>query len=501
MSTAASHIADTRSDRFAPFLSKPVGWGLCTAVSAVCYLVAIRFIDLWPFALFAPMPLLAASFAAPSRLRATFCAFVPIFIGSFGLWSAESFFLTLRAFVAVGVVSAIVVSGLVLVARAAGRQWTKAATALVFPTLYAALNFAFSRTAYDGTWANPAYRMDGLLPLLQIASVTGISGIVFAMTLPASGIALAWYRAESGKPWRTAAAVPLAIFGGLLLLGYSRLTMAPYTPSMRVAMIASDHESAYSRTTDQSKASDLLAFYAREVPKAAARGAQVVVLPEKIVAVTAEDRLVLTQLLSGAASLSHVWLIAGVNEIDRTPKINAAWVFSADGALVGEYHKHYFVRDFEDGYQAGDHIYVAHTPWGKTGVAICKDLDYPWFMRGYGAADVRLMLVPAWDWEGPNAVIHERMALVRGVENGFALARSAKTGFVSAHDAFGRTLASNSTFAEDPAMVVTMYPWAREPRLTPVSVTGSDGSALPPRSEFWRYSSSAARPKIPTSKL
>ena len=57
--------------------------------------------------------------------------------------------------------------------------------------------------------------------------------------------------------------------------------------------------------------------------------------------------------------------------------MNAAWVFSPAGALVGEYHKHYFVRGFEDEYRSGDRIYVIDAPWGKTGVAICKDLNYP----------------------------------------------------------------------------------------------------------------------------
>jgi apolipoprotein N-acyltransferase len=127
---------------------------------------------------------------------------------------------------------------------------------------------------------------------------------------------------------------------------------------------------------------------------------------------------------------------------------------------------------------------VIDAPWGKTGVAICKDLDYPWFIRTYGARNVTLMLVPAWDWKEPNAVIHERMALVRGVENGFAMARSAKTGFVTAHDAFGRTLMSNSTFAEDPAMVVADVPLGPGITPSPGSVTGSDGSASQPRSEY-----------------
>ena len=152
-----------------------------------------------------------------------------------------------------------------------------------------------------------------------------------------------------------------------------------------------------------------------------------------------------------------------------------------NGALAGDYHKHYFVRGFEDGYQAGDRTYAIDAQWGKIGVAICKDLDYPWFITDYGARNVTLMLVPAWDWEGPNAVMHERMAVVRGVENGFAMARSAKTGYVTAHDAYGRTLASSSTFAADPAMVVADVPLGPGPTLYRSGATGSDGSAWQPR--------------------
>jgi apolipoprotein N-acyltransferase len=50
------------------------------------------------------------------------------------------------------------------------------------------------------------------------------------------------------------------------------------------------------------------------------------------------------------------------------------------------------------------------------------------------------------------------MATVRGVENGYAIARAAKDGYVSAHCQFGRTLASSSTFEHDPAMVVVDVP-------------------------------------------
>ncbi|MGC1341781.1 MAG: hypothetical protein WA854_05620, partial [Candidatus Binataceae bacterium] len=338
MTTADATIAGAGSDQATPFLTTALGAAVCIAVSAICYFIAIRFIDLWPIALFAPMPMLAAAFAARSRARAVLCAFVPAFVGSFGLWSAESFFLSTFFFVTAYAALALIVSALVLIARAAARRWSNAGAALVFPILFAALSFVFSRTTYDGTWADPSYRMDGFLAILQLASITGIWGIVFAMTLPASGIAFAWYRAENGRPWRAPTAVALGIFGAVLVFGFARLATAPHTPTIRVAMIASDHEIPYSRTTDEAKAADLLTFYAAQIPKAAAQGAQVVVLPEKIVGVTVEDRSALQSILSSAASSSHVWLIAGVNEIGSTPKINtakinsakinAAWIFS-----------------------------------------------------------------------------------------------------------------------------------------------------------------------------
>lgn len=464
MTTAAATTAEAASNR-APFLGTLFGEVLCIGIAALCYFLSIRFIDLWPVALLAPLPMLAAAFAAPTRRRAALCALVPLFIGEFGVWSAESFFLPLPIFIAASAAIALMMTVLLLIARSAAREWNNFAAALVFPILYAALSFVFSRVAYDGTWANPAYRMDGFLPLLQVASIAGLWGVIFAMSLPASAVAFAWYRAEKGKPWLAPTRVALAIFGVVFLYGAARLAMSDDTPSVRVAMIASDRDIKYSRTTNENEATELLSFYASQIPKAAAQGAKVVVLPEKIVGVTSEDRSPLIRILSDAASSSNVWLVAGVNEIGPTRKLNGAWVFMPNGALAGDYHKHYFVRGFEDGYQAGDRTYAIDAQWGKIGVAICKDLDYPWFITDYGARNVTLMLVPAWDWEGPNAVMHERMAVVRGVENGFAMARSAKTGYVTAHDAYGRTLASSSTFAADPAMVVADVPLGPGPTL------------------------------------
>ena len=76
--------------------------------------------------------------------RARGCALSRHFIGEFGVWSAESFFLPLPLFVVVSAVSALAIALLALIARSAARDWNNAAAAFVFPTLAAALSFLFS---------------------------------------------------------------------------------------------------------------------------------------------------------------------------------------------------------------------------------------------------------------------------------------------------------------------------------------------------------------------
>ncbi|HVN29849.1 MAG TPA: nitrilase-related carbon-nitrogen hydrolase, partial [Candidatus Binataceae bacterium] len=408
--------------------------------------------------------MLAATFAAPTKLRARLCAFLPLFLGGFGEWASEYFFLSIPAFVLVTAIMALMVGALALIARNAACRSDSPLVSLVFPILYAALNFVLSRALYDGTWGNAAYREATFVPLLQIASIAGLTGVVFAMTLPAAALALAWYRAEIGKPWQSAAAVPFAIFAGILTFGTMRIATAPHRPTVRVAMLSSDRDERFSRSTDETQAAGLLSYYASLIPNASAQHAQVVVLPEKIVGVTPADRDALVKVMSAAASASKVWIVAGVNLLGPH-HLNSAWIFSPDGSLAGEYNKHYFVRGFEAGYEKGAGIYTVDAPWGKSAVAICKDLDYPPFIRSYGHRDTQLMFVPAWDWVGPNADEHERMSFLRGVENGFAMARSAKDGYVTAHDAYGRLLASSSTFVADPAMVVADMPVGPGPTL------------------------------------
>jgi len=94
----------------------------------------------------------------------------------------------------------------------------------------------------------------------------------------------------------------------------------------------------------------------------------------------------------------------------------------------------------------GDKRIVLAQSSRRWGLQICKDMDFPALSREYAADGADLMLVPAWDFN-VDGRLHSRMAALRAVENGFALARSARNGLLTFSDNRGRILAETATAA------------------------------------------------------
>jgi apolipoprotein N-acyltransferase len=114
--------------------------------------------------------------------------------------------------------------------------------------------------------------------------------------------------------------------------------------------------------------------------------------------------------------------------------------FSPDGRVTAYDKRHLLLP--------GEAVYVPGKVSGFIGagraMAICKDLDFPRTIRGDAQAGIRLMMVPANDFLKDDW-IHARQAVLRGVENGFAVVRSAANGIQTVSDAQGRVLASART--------------------------------------------------------
>ncbi|HSU59578.1 MAG TPA: hypothetical protein VLI55_09720, partial [Bryobacteraceae bacterium] len=77
--------------------------------------------------------------------------------------------------------------------------------------------------------------------------------------------------------------------------------------------------------------------------------------------------------------------------------------------------------------------------------------------RQYGKAGTALILTPAWDFVVDRAW-HGHIAIMRGVESGFSIARSAKNGYLTVSDARGRILAETRSNSAPFATLVAEVP-------------------------------------------
>lgn len=326
------------------------------------------------------------------------------------------------------------------------------AAALGFPAAWTTYEFLLSVASPHGTALNVAYSQTDLLPLLQIASVTGVFGITFLVTLVPSALAVAWTRRDG-----RVLIAPVVLLAACCGFGAARLAVRAESV-VRVGLAATDHGigSAFA-TEDPAKAVAVAREYAVRVERLAAMGAQVVVLPEKFVGVTAADAAAVEGVLRSAARAAGVTLIAGLNRVAPRPPHNAALVIAPDGEVAAEYEKHHMLPGPETGYVIGTVPGLFRGPGAQWGVAICKDMDFPSWSRRYGQAGVRILAVPAWDFVR-DARLHSRMAVVRAVEEGFTMARAAQQGLLTLSDAYGRILGEASSGTEPEALLVQDIP-------------------------------------------
>jgi apolipoprotein N-acyltransferase len=184
-----------------------------------------------------------------------------------------------------------------------------------------------------------------------------------------------------------------------------------------------------------------------------------VVLPEKAVNVTAGSDSLIKNILANSATTNHITLITGYTEfINDGSKQNKASVVSDDRRLLADYRKvNLFEEEARNGFIPGNEIATFNSNDIPSGVAICKDLDYQNFMRKYGKKNIQVLYVPAWDFID-DGWLHSRMAILRGVENGYSVVRAARQGELTISDYRGRVLHETSCTNNKAASLVAGVP-------------------------------------------
>ncbi len=386
----------------------------------------------WLIAWIAPIPLLLAAFSA-ARGETLMLAAVAALIGSI---SITSYYLEVAgppATIVITILRVVMMIIIVGAARAAVVKWGRWYSIFVYPALAAGLDTLVATISRHGTAGSIAYSQMNALPVIQIASITGTSGIVFVMSVFASAIAVAWYRRRDFSELRVAYALSAIIMVGALAYGSARLALAAQAATLPVGLAVID-------TVIDPHASvrdELWANYGKAVAALAQQGAQIVVLPEKIAAFDPAAADQMRTVLANVARTNAIYLVAGVTIVKADHKENRAWLFTPDGQFAADYSKQHLVPGFEDAFVPGNEVVVRTIAGVQMGVAICKDMDFSRLGRDYSSRRIRMMLVPAWDF-GRDGWQHSRMSMLRGVEGGFTIARAARDGLLTVSDRYGR---------------------------------------------------------------
>jgi len=409
---------------------------LAALISGIMFYLSQGLSDIWALAWIAPAPLLWLAYGDTPRwqlLLASLGAFaagelylVQCYWGQIPPWIIAPLALSLCVAFAIAV----------LFSGEAFRRDSPWVALIALPAFWTAVEYGIDLVSPHGSYGALGYAEVSFPAGIQVAALFGVHAVTFLLCLSANAAALLLRRR-----W-AAGCAGVAVCAAALIFGFLRLA-APVGPRVSVAALsdADTHklESRERTLASEEAAAETYAAYIGQLPDVG-----VVVIPEGAIDMAVSAQRAVLAPLAAAAKARHTLILTGT--VTPVPEQNRAFAFLPDGRIE-TYAKRHPLRPFE-----------TEVPGRKPGLLgdgyatqICKDMDFPGSVRGTASHGVRLMIVPANDF-GRDGWIHARMAIMRGVENGFAVLRSAFNGLETISDAQGRVLARAPT--ERAGMVV-----------------------------------------------
>ncbi|WP_158883495.1 nitrilase-related carbon-nitrogen hydrolase [Rhodanobacter sp. L36] len=421
-------------------------WLAATLLTAAMWWLGSGLQPLWWLTWFAPLPVLwlAPRVRTPWALLAAFTAYA---IGSLNEWSYlhEAIGLPMVAimfFIAMpGVMLALCVW---LFRRLLLRGYVMVA-ALSVSSAWVSAEYVYSLLSPHSTFGNIAYTQMDALAIIQVAAMTGLWGVGFILLLLPAAIAACIASRTTGK-LRSSAPVLLAaaIVAALAIYGSWRLR-TPAASTMRIGLVSLQKPAGVSLSEPAGQALEVR--YLAVANRLGDQGAKLVLMPETTFKLASANIPAFAQL----AHAREITMATGVDsEMNPSSARNMLMVFRPRTPTLFTYSKHHLLIGLEQYKPGTDYTMLDATP--RIGLAICKDMDFHDIGWAYAARDTQLLLVPASDFT-VDGWLHSRMAIMRGVENGFAIARAAHAGRLTLSDDRGRVLAEASSEHQDAEVV------------------------------------------------
>jgi apolipoprotein N-acyltransferase len=351
---------------------------------------------------------------------------------------------------------------------------------LAAPALWTALELARTYVFSGFPWSLLGYSQYTVLPVIQVADITGVYGISFLIVLVNAAITAFIMNRKNLIPVITAAAAML------IVLGYGFVTLRAPEASGGISISVAQGNIEQDKKWDRAYQAEVMAIYKRLTLDALKQRPDLIIWPETATpfyfgSVGTNDRSMTAELVQFVQQ-NRVPLLTGspTYEIQPNRRIigrNSAFLIEGDGRVAAVYHKMHLVPfgeyvplkkvlffieklvqaigDFEGGHE----YTVMSVPYNEAGqhretklcTVICYEIIFPDLVRRFvdqGAQIVTTVTNDAWFGRTAAPYQHFSMAVLRAVENRVPVARAANTGISGFIDATGRILETSSIFTE-----------------------------------------------------
>lgn len=339
----------------------------------------------------------------------------------------------------------------------------------------------------NSPWATFGYSQAGILPVIQIAAVTGVYGISFVLACVNAAVAeVVWKRVRrrpvGPREWR-GLGVAAGTLGLVLGFGAHALrseTGAPAPAGAVPIAIAQANLSGAARW-DTGGPARTLDVYLRLTLDAFARGRPAIVFwPEAALTFFLESEDLYRRLIGATLHRYDAELVLGAPRAagpeGSAPYANSVYLMSSDGTLRARYDKQYLlpfmeylplrldmarrrfgrIREFSPGGTAPP----LPTRAGPAGVLICNEALLPQVATRRVAEGSAYLLNPSNDSWVPDAGFARQqfdIAALRAVEQRAYLVRASDSGPSGVVDPLGRVVAATAPLTRD-VLLATIAP-------------------------------------------
>lgn len=349
---------------------------------------------------------------------------------------------------------------------------------IVAPFVWVATELGRSYVITGFPWVLLGYSQVQVLPVAQLASVTGVFGL--SALVAAVSAALAYAGAvpvRDGLRGRLAAVRPAAamivVVVGIGTWGSARVrdgALVREGQPVTVGLIQGNVDQA--DKWDSRRASGIFRDYLAMTRRAIDEGAQVVLWPESSTPFFFEEDRPGAEMVRALARETKVPILVGSDQIDRstppTRYYNAAFLVRPDGATGGVYRKMHLVPFGEyvplksllfflgplveavSDFSPGDAAVLLPVRGHLMSTAICYEIVYPDLVRAAAKGSELLTTITNDAWFGDTSAPYQHFAQasMRAIENGRYLVRSANTGISGIVDPYGRVRARSELYQQ-----------------------------------------------------